>query len=400
MSGLACPYCYGRIEVRGLWFRCTGRGSPGKERCKPVHDADRVREIGIDELVLPSFAPKKAGLRAPVDAVCPRCGAPSAVKVCPHCHSKLPVGFGEAASPLIAMVGAKGTGKSVYLKVLAHELRHGMSSRFDADIRLHGDGQFSADGAGRDFLDPAGKLFPDRQLYAQTSQSTNGRREPILFAWRQRRRFPGLSQFETTYLSFFDTAGEDLGNQDDVDNLRYLGAAEALILLLDPFMIPQARDSLRLPAAAVQSAAATIDVVARVTESLRISHRLGSRRNIAIPVAVAFVKIDAFFGLLGSDHPLVRRPQPGPFYDEGAGRETHEFVRAQLHGWRADDIDAHLTLNYRNFRYFAVSALGAEPDYDRGVVDERGVHPFRVDEPLLWLLSRFGVVPSGSGAAG
>ncbi|MFI0794025.1 hypothetical protein ACH4OY_15240 [Micromonospora rubida] len=387
----SCPYCYAKIDLRAPWFRCTGRRSPGKDPCKPQWDEARDREIGIKELVLPSFPGARRALRAVTASPCPDCGTESAVKVCPTCHSRLPATFGEGRSPLIAMAGARHTGKSVYLKVLSYQLRHGMGQRFGADVRLVGDSQFRAEtGGGRDFLDPAGALFPDGGLYQRTSQAEFGRREPIVFAWRQNR---GITGYETTFLSFFDTAGEDLIDQETVDNLRYLGAADALILLLDPFMIPQARDRIRLPASAVDTHASTIDVVSRVTENLRISHRLGGRRNITIPVAVAFAKIDAFFDVLGPDHPLVRRPAPGPFYDEQAGRVTHEHVRALLHEWGADDIDTHLTLNYRHFRYFTVSALGAEPDYDENKVDARGVQPFRVDEPLLWLLSEFNVVP-------
>ncbi len=63
-----------------------------------------------------------------------------------------------------------------------------------------------------------------------------------------------------------------------------------------------------------------------------------------------------------------------------------------LHEFGADDIDQHLQLNYADFRYFAVSALGAAPDYETAAVDAGGVRPFRVEEPLLWLLHRFGVI--------
>jgi hypothetical protein len=387
---LACPYCYERINPRQLWFRCTGRKAPGRPPCTPQEDLARKELTGIAELVLPSFPAQGRGLRVPNSATHEVCGAVSGIKVCPHCHSRLPATFGEGSSPLIAMAGAKHTGKSVYLKVLTHQLRHGMGRRFDADVRLSGDGQFSDSGGGRDFLDPSGELFPDRGLYAQTAAALGGRREPIVFAWRQRR----MARYDTTFLSFFDTAGEDLAAQETVDNLRYLGAADALILLLDPFMIPQAREQISLPATAVDTTASTIDVVNRVTDNLRESRGIGGRKNIPIPVAVAFAKIDAFFDVLGQDHPLVQRPQPGPYYDEAAGKITHEYVRALLADWGADDIDYHLTHNYKHFRYFAVSSLGAEPDYDRDLVDARGVHPFRVDEPLLWLLSQFNVVPA------
>ncbi|MDP9793128.1 hypothetical protein J2S43_001640 [Catenuloplanes nepalensis] len=390
MTLASCPYCYERINPRRLWFRCTGRKAPGRQPCQPEFDRARKELTGIDELVLPSFPGPSRVFQAVNSATHEPCGAVSGIKVCPHCHSRMPATFGEGSSPLIAMAGAPHTGKSVYLRILADQLRNGMGRRFGADVRLSGDNQFRNNVGGSDFLNPAGELFPGGQLYAKTQQAAGGRREPIVFGWRRKR----LARYDTTFLSFFDTAGEDLSAQETVDNLRYLGAADALILLLDPFMIPQAREQITLPKTAYAAGDSTIDVLNRVTDNLRESRHLGGRKNIPIPVAVVFAKIDAFFEVLGADHPLVRRPEPGPYYDEAAGRVTHEYVRSLLAEWGADDVDYHLTHNYTRFRYFAVSALGAEPDYDNDVVDPRGVHPFRVDEPLLWLLSQFDVVPS------
>jgi hypothetical protein len=238
------------------------------------------------------------------------------------------------------------------------------------------------------------EIFSDHKLMAHTEQAINGRRTPAVFEWRREHRTAGIRRgYRTTFLSFYDTAGEDLTNQEWTHDLTYLGAADALILLLDPFMIPRARDLVRLPDEAVRSQESTVDVVNRVTEKLRASHGIKSRHTIKIPVAVAFAKIDAFFDLLGADHPLVRPTTPNGAYDELAGQDMHEQVRALLYDWAADDIDTHLRFNYANFRYFAVSALGAPPDYLTGVVNKRGVRPHRVAEPLLWLLSGFDVVP-------
>jgi hypothetical protein len=174
--------------------------------------------------------------------------------------------------------------------------------------------------------------------------------------------------------------------------VRTSTASSRLILLLDPFMLPRARQQIYLPSSAIKSTEATIDVVSRVTEKLRTSHQVHPAKKIRIPVAVAFAKIDAFFELLGSDHPLVRTPDIGDAYDETLGENTHEHIRALLHEWGADDVDTHLSYNYVSFRYFAVSALGGPPDYETLTITG-GVHPHRVEEPLVWLLSRFGVVP-------
>lgn len=380
---ISCPYCYHRIDGRRLWYQCTGRGSPGKAGCAMAVDEERKRETGHNAPVRPVFGPTGRGPFSPAKAKCVTCAGETAIRVCPCCHTPLSANFGSAASPLIAMVGAKGTGKTVYLNILTHELLNGMRRRFDADVRP------SAGSAKVDVT----SVMKDRLLFAQTAAALGGRRDPYVFEWRRPRRLTG---YETTYLSFYDTAGEDLTQLGTTQDLAYLGAADALILLLDPFMIPHARDQISLPETAVTSSESTVDVVNRVTETLRTAHGLRSSRNIKIPVAVAFAKIDAFFDLLGPDHPLVRRPEhKAAQYDEVAGQATHEHVRALLHSWDADDIDAHLRFNYTNFRYFAVSALGAPPDYDSRVANASGVQPFRVDEPLAWLLSHFGVVQRG-----
>jgi hypothetical protein len=390
MAKLACPYCYHRIDGSRLWFQCTGRGSPGKPGCQAQRDDARTRETGYRDAALPSFPPKP---RTPIvgrHADCPACGAVTGIRVCPCCHTPVSSNFGASKSPLIAMVGAKGTGKTIYLSVLAHELRNGLRRRFGADVRM----------VNKPVAFDIDRIFRERALVEQTAQATGGRSEPVLFEWRRERRVAGFSTYQTTYLSFYDTAGEDLTQQASTHTLTYIGAADALILLLDPFMIPGARDRIKLPesAMAALSNEPTVDVVNRVTEALRATHGVGPRSNIKVPVAVAFAKIDAFFDVLGSDHPLVAPPaKTGGVYDETAGRATHEYVRAVLHDWGGDDIDTHLRHNYTNFRYFAVSSLGVEPDYDARrdarPVSERGVQPYRVDEPLVWLLSRFDVVP-------
>ncbi len=387
MSRIACPYCYDKVDGNRLWYQCTGRGSPGRAGCRPEEDPIRASRTGFAEATRPSFGPPSRLPFSPGKAACPQCGAVSGIRVCPSCHTPVSSNFGATASPLIAMVGAKGTGKTVYLTVLAHELLNGLRRRFGADVRMTGVDRTES------IRDYVGEVFSDQRLMVQTDQAIKGRRPPTVFEWRQEHRVAMMNRYKTTYLSFYDTAGEDLNKDDSAQDLIYLGSADALILLLDPFMIPQARDHIQLPKEPKISDQPAITVLNRVTENLRREHNVKPSRSVKIPVAVAFAKIDAFFDVLGPDHALLRTPpQSGP-YDETAGEATHEEVRALLHRWGADDIDAHLRHNYDNFRYFAVSALGAPPDYASGTVDPRGVRPFRVAEPLLWLLSQFDVVP-------
>jgi len=64
---------------------------------------------------------------------------------------------------------------------------------------------------------------------------------------------------------------------------------------------------------------------------------------------------------------------------------VHRNVQALLHDWDGRHIDQYLTCNYRRYRYFAVSALGAIPTSDQRVSGV--IQPYRVGDPILWLLS-------------
>ena len=387
---IACPYCYTSINQSKLAYQCLGRGLPGGPRCVKREDERRRQLTNVRTAAYPTFSSPTSG-RART-AACPHCGGRTGVRACPTCHTPLSAIFAESRSPLVGMVGGKGAGKTVYLSVLHHQLRTTVRRRFHADIRLSGDQQGGA-GSPRQWLaDYEEQLFTHGRLFEQTAGALAGLRAPVVIEWRQPKRRLGRQTFDTTVLSFYDAAGEDLASQDRVHTQAYLGVANGLILLLDPWQLPGATDHIDVPTPVVQGSEPPLEVLNRITELLRVSHHVKASKRVQVPLAVVFAKMDAFFPVLGGNHPLLAKPAALPCYAETAGRDTHEHVRAILHQYGADDIDTHLAHNYASFRYFAVSALGAAPDYAAREVDAGGVQPFRVEEPLLWLLSGFGVI--------
>jgi hypothetical protein len=398
MATVACPFCYHSIRQSRLAFQCLGRGVPGNSaRCTRKTDPVRVRHTGVSDPMLPVFTVQSRNpLGVGTEAACPHCTGKTNVRACPVCHTPLSMAFVESSSPLIGMIGGKGAGKTVYTAVLHHELHTNVRRRFDADIRLTG-GQQGGRGSARLWLETnEEQLFKDGKLFDQTKAAPGGIRAPVVIEWRQPRRRLGVQEVhDTTVLSFYDAAGEDLTNLDRVRDQAYLGVAGGLILLLDPWQLPGARDRIDVPANVVREAAPPLDVLTLITEMLRQEHKVKTKHKVPIPLAVVFAKMDAFFPVLGPNHPLRRPVTAVGGYDDAAGEDIHEHVRVLLHDYGADDIDSLLLANYKTFRYFAVSALGAAPDYAAGVVDGAGVRPFRVEEPLLWLLQRLGVFGGG-----
>ena len=187
-----------------------------------------------------------------------------------------------------------------------------------------------------------------------------------MLRWRQESaRLIGGQSLRSTVLSFVDTAGEDLNDLETAFTLEYLSVCDALIITLDPFALPGARARLNLPEAAIQvDDDVPLDVVSRITELLRTEHKVKNKKRIKLPVAIVFTKIDAFYPTPGPAQPDHGAAATGlPAYEDADGQAVHEHMLALLHEWNAADIDNHMRLNYSDYRYFGVSALGAEPDY-------------------------------------
>lgn len=389
MASTACPFCFRRIDSGRLAYQCVGRGNV---ECTKAPDEARLTLTGSTLETFPTFPGPGRG--AP--ATCPACGGPGLRRACPICHTALPIDFVGSKSPMIGLVGAKGSGKTVLMTVLVRQLRAVVGRRFGADIHVATDNPDGYQGLSEYQANREQPLYDGRTLPPATAQQQQSRRIPVVLRWRQesRRRLGGPA-LRSTVLSFVDTAGEDLNDLGTAFTLQYLSVCGALMITLDPFTLPGARARLNLPAAAIEAGeGAALSVVARITELLRTEHGVGNSKKIKLPVAIVFTKIDAFYPLLDRQNPIMAPPPEVPAYQEADGQAMHENMLAMLHSWQAADIDTHMRLNYADFRYFGVSALGAEPDYSTRTVAPGGVQPHRVEDPVLWLLSKTRTVPS------
>ncbi|HET7018360.1 MAG TPA: hypothetical protein VFI65_30860 [Streptosporangiaceae bacterium] len=386
-----CPFCFRKVDSSKLAFQCVGRGNVD---CKKGQDEARVRLTRSLVETFPTFMPESGRGSSPP---CPTCGGPSPRRACPQCHTALPTDFVDSKSPMIGLVGAKGSGKTVLMTVLVKQLREVVGRRFDADIRIATDNPDGLRGL-TDYQESREiPLYTGGKLPLGTEQqAARGHATPVVLRWRQEAaRRVGGQTLRSTVLSFVDTAGEDLNDQDTAFTLQYLSVCDALMITIDPFALPGARDRLRLPQQAIQVLDdVPLDVVSRITELLRIEHGIKTKKRIKLPVAIIFTKIDAFYPMLDRQNPIMASAAAGSGYSDGDGQAVHEHMLALLSEWNATDIDTHMRHNYSNYRYFGVSALGAEPDYASNAVAAGGVQPHRVEDPVLWLLSRAGMVAS------
>lgn len=361
---ITCPYCFARVPRERIAFRCTG--SPGRgPGCEPRLDERLASYTGSNAAATLPPVFEGRGRRD----VCPDCGRTSARRVCPECHNPLPAAYCETPGKIVALVGAKNSGKSTYIAVLLHELSHRIGAELGTSLVACDDRTIER--YKRDFARP---LFGERKLLPATASAVTAPRDPLVYLLtRTRRRMLRQVDMSLT-LVLFDTAGEDLRSRDVTDlHLRYLAAADAVIFLVDPLELTSGEDE-------------PIDVVARVTEVVRSGRDLPHGKRLPVPAAVALTKVDA----LPLDGPLQQaRALPGAL-DLNDREGVHEQVRALLYDWQAGELDRYLGHEYAEYGLFGLSALGGAPRDD--AVGPGGIRPYRVEDPLLWLLYRFGML--------
>jgi hypothetical protein len=382
---LACPYCYEIFPEWQIEFRCSGRPGPNGDRCDPEPDQLLESRFGTTGDRPHTFRDGRHRYRS----VCRVSGAKTTTRVCPKCHSTLPVHFGRIRSQLIALVGARESGKTVLMTVFMHEFDHRLGERLGASI------PGADDVTRRSFLhDYEQRLYEGRSLPDTTlpvGAERQGYRPPMVFRFTRQTqsRWPGRTK--QTLLSFFDTAGEDLTTTENVElNGRYLEAADAIVLILDPLQMKGGRQ-LAASEAIPQEPRPEDDpysVLQRITEMLKAGHRV---RRVRKPLGVVFTKLDALWQKFPDGSPL-KRPEPeGAGCDESDSLDVHHHVQALLHDLDGRPIDQYLRDNFRSFRYFGVSALGAIPTPDKHL--STVIQPYRVGDPILWLLSKARMVP-------
>jgi uncharacterized Zn-finger protein len=377
---LACPYCYHAFAAREILFRCTGRADFDGVACEPRRDEVLEKQMRQSANLLPPvFTPGKST----DEATCPWCQQRTRIQVCPSCHSRLPATFMSVEGRLIALAGPSLAGKTAFMTVLLHELRHNAGERLDAWAT--GADDTTNERFARQY---ESTLYRKSLLFSRTTTSGQDHIAPLVFRFTMNQRTLRRRRPQELLLSFADGAGEDLISPRKVELMtRYLAAADGVVALIDPLQLPAARAQLGStvalpPLLSPDQPSAFV----RITELLRAG--LGGAAVVDKPVAIVLTKIDTLWSLLPADSALRMPAEVSPFFDVTDSAAVQQEVTSLLAGWGAGHIVDLAREHYSCSRFFAVSSLGAQPT-DSNQVSADGIRPYRITDPFLWLLSEF-----------
>lgn len=431
MKWILCPVCFERIAVPSIGWRCPSchaehfrseeeipwreklgfpspekwrhpvdgkrapAGGPGREAAGAGGAEDwkkaKAEAEGEDE------APEKGKAPKPVR----HCGQWMKERICPACRNVLPPGkIGELSDMCIAVIGAKGSGKSHFVAVLVQRLKE-LGTEFGWSFNAWT--TETADRYTSSFYLP---LYNGGTTLAGTDKGglDMGNR-PLVYTLEWPRR----NARNRLMVVFFDSAGEDLAvgaNARLVE--RYLCRSCGVVCLLDPLQLGGIRETLirkgvdpeDLPTPVTNTD--TRSIVELAWTLIRGAQERGETPKREIPLAVAFSKMD-FIRDAGEDaeQVLARLRQPtghrGFFDDTECGD-----IDRRMQAWVAK-VDPNVLHEVRNsvpnHAFFGFSALGRNPERTESGTDGKKrlggdgrPHPFRVEDPFLWILAENGFV--------
>lgn len=393
-STFICPFCFEEHHIQDVQFRCTNK------RCVDVPDVEMTRyENGNIDNPKPG-KPTFKGVIGSKSAKCPDCGSVSYAIVCPSCHNKLPESTLLGKDMIISVVGSRDTGKSHFVGVIINELIERISVKFDGAMEGFDDTMTRYKAGAYQ------KLYMDMQKLDLTKSSVqyvnNGAYRPLIFTLKLRHKAFFRERIDSFTLVFFDTAGEDLNDEDTMSTVnKYICKSSGIIFLLDPMQISSVRNQLdentvsRASSVDWKQATRSDDIMSRVSKLIRNDKNMKAEQKINIPVAAVFSKFDAIASLI-PDGSTVLETSPhcsGKKFNMSDWHNVDNEIKSLLIEWGAESFMSQLDLNYTNYSYFAVSSLGMDNNPKENKKIDRP-RPHRIEDPLLWILKENGVIKS------
>jgi len=309
-------------------------------------------------------------------------------RVCPHCHNDIPQSAGFSPSTIISVVGVSNVGKSVYLTSLIHTLKTVTPRNFPIFCTPINSEM------GRKFkLEYENPLIENGILFDKTEKQ----QEPFIFTLS----FTDGSKPEIN-IAFFDISNENMANTGYMDiYIAHIRNSSGMLFLVDPLQFRTVEREIRLnnsisSDSIFENTEEPIELLNRLVEDYIDKKKSKKKRDNNIsdtPTAIVLTKTD-----------LLKSLTRGEKYFR---TDSHIFNNYTHCGFlnisEATNIDSEidkfisttdpnfrnaLKRHFANVSFFAVSALGTQPE-GRHVTS---FMPLRVDEPFLWILYRLGYI--------
>lgn len=309
-------------------------------------------------------------------------GVPSMIRICPHCHNRLPFEFGKYPVVYISIVGITSSGKTVFLSRMLEKIKE-ILMRVGLTV------------AG---LCPEAEAFTSEHNICKGIDLPKGNATDVLNSPIPVNVVHNDSGRRYT-LVFYDVAGENCVEPDQMKKFGpFIANADGIIMIMDPrqfssliYLGDEGMDEIfdpdRVAAAMYQAFGAKHEegkCMVPLAASLSKSDLLREAR-VAAATSNIFRNID--FGIYA---------EPGFPYDDWMDLSTEVRMLLTQKTKKGKILDMQLRLFFPRHSYFAFSALNTDPE----IVDQENgryhlmMNPeaVRLEEPLYWILYELGII--------
>jgi len=364
-SEVVCPICWKPFHVEEMLFCLYGDIEKG--------DAKFVKRE-IPWHLRATRGIRKPVLKFPTDGS----GRKLACKVCPNLSNgahQLPVSAGNQRSLIIGLLGASRSSKTTYITALHRIIKQRVSKDFSVALNP------STDETSENIRRNDDLLFG--QLKSLPATVRGQMTPPFVFDLSVSGTVWGEERSRSVGLVFCDTAGENLDDPALVEEwMPYLRLASGIIFLLDPLQIEDVQKRLPGGAAAQGQTSPPDQTIAAVRNLLPDGNT---------PTAITLAKCDVLrdIGLIEPN----RLWNMSDRHFQAFNRELHDDMAGMMRELvmeTAPNVHQTAVNAFPHHAFFGVSATGS--------ADKLGQYPYvvpwRVEDPLLWLLSELEVIPT------
>ena len=400
---VTCPYCFHAFDSDEVLFRC---GNPGCRKEEDTVFAEHWKsytstgefQISPEQRHLYAARKKWWGSR---DTSCDLCGSKKGYTyACPNCHNELPIPMVEKGASIISVVGGPYSGKSHYIIALLHELKeNGYKIGLRATLQQIGQVDLRCDRMFNERLDTLNSRH-------EVLEKTQEKSVPIPWVIRIDSTDPSVRGLQepkkTIYLVFYDTAGESFADKDKVNDFApYFQHSVGAIVFFDTLSIPAIQKIMK----ANQEDTSALEGVTnfgKTWEALNNIRTNSSEDSLkGKPFAFVLSKFDFVLNHSadlsfdisdfrdGNGNPKDKSFKNGmKKYDASVVKLSNDAIEGALEEWGCGNYVSEANTYYQPCCFFGISAIGDMPK--DGKIPEDGIKPYRVMDPLLWIMSKIG----------
>src|SRR5437588_79978 len=129
---IICPFCFEEFPTEDLRLRCMKLECTGKSEDALYAHARGYASTIMGRVLVPGKGRVRHGL--PYQVRCDFCNTVSHTFLCPNCHFELPHDIGQIDQKIIAIIGARASGKSHYIASLINQLEQVIAPSFQMSL--------------------------------------------------------------------------------------------------------------------------------------------------------------------------------------------------------------------------------------------------------------------------